>query len=175
MSTHGRDGIFEHQVLNLTVFKVVQTEKGLFHHYARNHENLYRCRPYAWGDVAYKLTPGTWFMGLLHYEPATAGDETSYRVVNVKPLTAEHGSVVGLNSRLWDRTKTRFDLDWSPEHDTRFMLHARWLYDQTLSKQDKLACTNEVERRLAEWEKTNTMDAFKENFVRDILMDCELL
>lgn len=123
----GKNGLYEHQRLNFNVFRVSVVNGALKHCYARNQDQWFPCKRKEWANVLDDLTEDTWFLGLMLYKPAASKDDTSFEVLKVRDISALHVDPLMLNKRLWEWANERYDNNWLPNNDPRFMRMYHWI------------------------------------------------
>lgn len=144
----GKNGLYEHQRLNFNVFRVQETNGTLKHCYARNQEKWFPCKRQEWKDVADDLYPGTWFLGLMLYKPAAAKDDTSFEVLAVRDLAELRTDPMTLNKKLWEWANERYENNWLPNNDPRFMKVLHWVRRTEMSSQEQLRILDAILQRL---------------------------
>lgn len=143
----GKDGIYEHQRWNFNVLRV--RNNGIWQHcYARNQDKWFPCKRQEWGAVADDLVPGVWYLALMQYKPASARDDTSFNVIKVRDIEPLRVDPAHFNRMLWEWANERYDNDWSPRDDPRFMRMVYWMMNQELPQEEYTRIIETIEGRL---------------------------
>lgn len=139
MITYGRDKIFEQQVLNLTVCTFEEKDGKIKHRFVRDKDNrIMMCRKGEWHYVLDKIKYDQPFVCLKKFKPAVSKADTSYVVIDAWGCT-DNGitNPIQFNKEQWVQTLERYEHNWLPNNDPRFLKIIEKLSGKIFTKEHK--------------------------------------